>query len=170
MAIEETTPRTIDYESKLYESGKLAERALQQLDAIGYGQDRVSLIMTESQLPIDQNFASDTSPLAELGHMGEVGGALGTAGGATAGALAAAAGTALVAAAGIVITGPLAFALMGLGLTAGAVWGALIGGLLELGVEAEDWRAGLKRGGVAIVVTLRSHGDRAAVRKALMDW
>jgi hypothetical protein len=102
--------------------------------------------------------------------MGEVGGALGTAGGATAGALAAAAGTALVAAAGIVITGPLAFALMGVGLAAGAVWGALVGGLLELGVEAEDWRAGLKRGGTAIVVRLKARGDRTAVRKALMNW
>jgi hypothetical protein len=68
MAIEETTTRTIDYESKLYENGKDAECALQQLDAIGYGRDRVSLVMTEGQLPIDQNFGSDTSPLAELGQ------------------------------------------------------------------------------------------------------
>jgi hypothetical protein len=63
--------------------------------------------------------------------------------------------------------GPLAAALADAG-AVGAVGGSIIGGLLELGVEAEDWRTCLRNGGIVVVVSLKSHADRKRVREALI--
>ena len=165
----ETAPK-LEHESKLYEDRSSAERALERLQAIGYGRDHVSLIIDERDLPVDQSFESDTSPLAERGGMGETGEMAGAIGGGLIGAVVATAvgmSLALTTGAGVIV-GPLVLALVGL--SGGAAWGTIIGGLLELGIEAEDWRAGLEQGGVVVIVALKSHADRAPVRKALMDW
>ena len=153
-------PKGQEYESNLYEDRAKAEEALQRLQAIGYGPDRISLIVGERDLPTDQGFESDTSPLAEHGGMGETGEAAGIASGALLGAL-------IGGAAAPFVIGPLAVALTA-GLGTGIVFGSIVGALLELGIEAHDWRVGLQRGGIALVVTLKSHADRAAVRRALM--
>jgi hypothetical protein len=162
--------QSTEYESTLYESREQAEEALKRLQAIGYGREQISLALREGDLPADQNFSSDTSPLAERGAMGEHGQRLGAIAGGLIGTIAAAAiTTAVVLAEGIaVIVGPVAILLAGA--AGGLASGSIVGALLELGVEAEDWRAGLQRGGVGVIVALRSHADRAAVRKALMNW
>lgn len=168
MAIVTTGDATkIEYEAKLYDDRRRAEEALERLQGIGYGRDHVSLIVDERDLPVDQGFESDSSPLAERGGMGETGALAGAVGGGLIGAIVAGAvGASLVIPGGVLVAGPLAL----IGLTGGTVWGSLIGGLLELGTEAEDWRAGLQRGGIVVVVALRSHADRAAVRNALLNW
>jgi hypothetical protein len=160
----------VEYESKLYGDRTGAEEALERLQAIGYGRDHVSLIIDERDLPVDQGFESDTSPLAERGGMGETGEMAGAIGGGLIGAVVAAAvGTSLALTTGVgVVVGPLVLVLMGL--SGGAAWGTIIGGLLELGIEAEDWRVGLQRGGIVVIVALKSHADRAIVRKALVNW
>ncbi len=165
----ETAPK-VEYESKLYQDRSSAEHALERLQAVGYGRDHVSLIIDERDLPIDQSFESDTSPLAERGGMGETGEMAGAIGGGLIGAIVAAAvGMSLALTTGVgVIVGPLVLVLIGL--SGGAAWGTIIGGLLELGVEAEDWRAGLQRGGVVVIVALKSHADRARIRKALIGF
>ncbi len=162
---------TLQYESKLYADREHAERTLDRLFAIGYGNDRISLILDESELPVDRNFESDTSPMAVAGGFGENGGMLGAATGATIGAfIAAASAAALIAAtegiAAPFVAGPLVATLAGASF--GAVGGGIIGGLLELGAEADDWRVGLRKGGVVVVVDLKSSADRGAVRRALM--
>lgn len=180
-----------EYESRLYENRSQADAALERLQEIGYGRDHISLILNERDLPADQNFESDTAAsasggteIAEAvfgagadgvraaigGAAGGTGAAIGAAAGGIFGAiLMGAAGAAMIAAtqgaAAPVVAGPLVAALAGLG--AGAAGGSIIGGLMELGVEAQDWHAALLRGGVAIVVSLKSHDDRSAVGKAL---
>ncbi len=52
----------------------------------------------------------------------------------------------------------------------GLASGGIVGALLEIGIEAEDWRTGLAHGAVGLIVALRAHDDRAVVRDALMDW
>ncbi|HET9030103.1 MAG TPA: hypothetical protein VFN49_08000 [Candidatus Aquilonibacter sp.] len=108
-----------EYESKLYASEAEAEQALHRLRAIGYDQQRVSLVFGESDLPIDQNFTSDTSPLAARGTMGGVGTLVGAATGGLIGALVAGAtSTALIIATGgaalPIVAGPVVAALGGL--------------------------------------------------------
>jgi hypothetical protein len=161
-----------EYEAKLYVDRSHADRALERLRALGYGQSEISLIVDERDLPADQSFESDSSPLAEHGGMGFTGMSVGAAAGGLLGAaIATAASIATVAltagAATPLVIGPLAAAFVGL--EAGAVSGVIVGGLLELGAEAEDWRVGLQNGGVVVVVALKSHADRAGVRKALLS-
>lgn len=163
--------QTIQYESKLYADRARAERTLDRLHAAGYDDDRISLIVSEADLPVDRNFESDTSPMAISGGFGENGGMLGAATGATIGALIAAASAATLIAAteGLAapfVAGPLVATLAGASF--GAVGGGIIGGLLELGAEADDWRIGVRNGGIAIVVALKSRADRTRVRRVLM--
>ena len=163
----------VEYESKLYQNHAGAEEALQRLNAIGYDQHNISLVLAEADLPIDQNFASDTSPRAARGKMGDVGMLAGAATGGLIGALVGAAtGAALVVGTGGValpfVAGPIVAALGGLDV--GLIGGTIVGGLLELGVEAEDWRTGLRNGGVGVIVSLKSHADQRVVRNALMNW
>lgn len=159
------------YESKLYTDRKHAEQALERLHSLGYERDHVSLIIDEADLPADQNFASDTSPFAAHGGMGGTGMLVGAGAGVLIGAVTAAAGIAVIALTGgagaPLVVGPLAVALADAG-AIGAVSGGIIGGLLELGVEAEDWRSGLRNGGLVVVVSLKSHADQKAVRYALL--
>ncbi|HEX5275472.1 MAG TPA: hypothetical protein VFW34_09385 [Candidatus Rubrimentiphilum sp.] len=171
MSVEKTAEaaQKSEHESKLYENRARAEQALGRLEAIGYGHERISLIIDEHDLPVDQSFESDSSPLAERGGMGETGALAGAMEGGLIGAITAAAAGTLLVAEGVIVAGPLAPLVLA-GVSAGVVGGTIIGGLLELGVEAEDWRAGLRRGGIVVVVALKTHADRAAVRKALMNW
>ncbi len=162
---------TTQYESKLFVDRARADRTLERLHAIGYDDDSIALIRDEAELPVDRNFESDTSPMAIAGGFGENGGMLGAATGATIGAVVAAASAAALIAAteGTVapfVAGPLVATLAGASF--GAVGGGIIGGLLELGAEADDWRVGLRKGGIVVVVALKSAADRGSVRRALM--
>lgn len=162
---------TMYYESKLYSDRARADRTLEKLHALGYNDESINLILDEAKLPVDRNFESDTSPMAISGGFGENGGMLGAVTGATIGAvIAAASAAALIAAtegiAAPFIAGPLTATLAGASF--GAIGGGIIGGLLELGAEADDWRVGLRNGGVVVVVALKSVADRRAIRRALM--
>ena len=162
---------TIQYESKLFSDRARADRTLDKLHAIGYNDESIRLIFDETNLPVDRNFESDTSPMAISGGFGENGGMLGAATGAAIGAvIAAASAAALIAAtegiAAPFVAGPLVATLAGASF--GAVGGGIIGGLLELGAEADDWRVGMRKGGVVVVVALKSAADRRAIRRALM--
>ena len=159
------------YESNVYTDRAQAERALERLEALGYGAENMSLIVDERDLPVDRNFESETSPLAGRRGSGATGVLVGAGAGGLIGTIVAAAAAiailALTEGAGApLIIGPLAAALAGAG--TGVVSGGILGGLLELGVEAQDWHVGLRNGGIVIVVTLKSPQDRTRVRKALM--
>ena len=163
-------PKTL-YESKLFEDRSHAERALERLHALGYGREHISLIVHESDLPADQAFQSETSPLAVHGTIGETGVLTGgIAGGILGAVIAVAIAVAAVAltegAATPLVIGPVVAAIGGFG--AGAVGGSIVGGLLELGLEAEDWRVGLRNGGVVVIVAVKSTEDQDAIHKALM--
>jgi hypothetical protein len=62
------------------------------------------------------------------------------------------------------VVGPLVVVLTGL--STATIWGSIVG-LLDLGLEADEWQKGLRKGKVAVVVGLKSGADRAAVRNAL---
>jgi hypothetical protein len=141
-----------DYQSELFSSGAQAEAAVARLQAIGYGRDHVSAIVS------DRNFA--------LEHGAEAGGA---AGGLLGAILAVAGSTIAIAstggAAAPFVAGPLVAALTGLG--AGVASGAIVGGLIGLGDHADDWHERVSGGCVVVAVSLKSPSDRDAVRKAL---
>ena len=161
----------IEYEAKLFKNQIHAEEAVRRLEEIGYGPEQVSLIVDEHDIPQDQNFQSDTAPTAALGGMGETGQSVGAVTGGVIGAIVASAAAAamIVATEGVAapfVVGPLAAVLAGVG--AGAASGGIIGGLLEVGLESDDWRTGVRNGGIVVVVALKSDADRAPVRSALI--
>ncbi len=160
-----------EYEAKLFMNRIHAEEAVRRLGEIGYGRERVSLLVDEHDIPLDQNVQSDTAPTAAMGGMGETGQSVGAITGGVIGAIIASAVAAatIVATEGVaapLVVGPLAAVLAGVG--AGAASGGIIGGLLEVGLESDDWRAGIRNGGIVVVVALKSDADRAAVRGALI--
>ena len=163
----------VEYEAKLYDDRMAAASAIQRLESLGYDRANISLALTEADLPADQNFSSDASPLAARGGLGGVGTIVGATSGGVIGALVAgAASAALIAgtggAAAPFLAGPIVAAIGGL--NAGAIGGSIIGGLMELGVEVEDWHVGLRNGAIGVIVSLKSSADRGVVRNALMNW
>lgn len=95
-----------------------------------------------------------------------VGGAVGTAIGATLAAIAAVGTTLAIPGLGLVIAGPVAAALAGAG--AGATAGGILGGLIGLGItesNAAAYEDALKNGGVVIGVRPRSDADLKAIKK-----
>ncbi len=160
-----------EYEAKLFKNQIQAEEVVGRLAEMGYGRDQVSLIVDERDIPQDQNFQSDTAPTAALGGMGEAGQSFGAVTGGVIGAIVASAAAAalVVGTEGVAapfVVGPLAAVLAGVG--AGAAGGSIIGGLLEVGLESDDWRTGVRNGGIVVVVSLKTEADRAAVRSALI--
>lgn len=143
-----------EYESMFYGDRAEAEAVLGRLEELGYGHERISLVLDEHDVPSD---AADESSVV-----------VGAIGGSMVGALiAAAVGTVLVAG-GVMVAGPLALVLTGAsGLSVGLIGGSILGGLLGLGVGTDAWRDGLRRGGVGVVVTLSSDADRDRVRTVL---
>jgi hypothetical protein len=117
-------------------------------------------------------FAPDTATKTELGSKALEGGAVGAAVGGTAGAVLgalAAAGTNLVLPGlGLVIAGPLAAGLAGLG--AGGAAGGLVGALVGSGIpeeRAKVYEADVKGGGIVMGVRPRSDEDAAYLER---EW
>ena len=140
------------YQSEFFTSDALAEAALARLQAIGYGQDRVSAIVSE------RNFALERAVTTGGAAGGLLGAIL-----AVAGSAIAIAGTG--GAAAPFVAGPLVATLTGLG--AGAASGAIVGGLIGLGDHADDWHERLGDQCVVVAVSLKSPADREPVRQAL---
>ena len=134
--------RSVKYQPQVYANRSQAEEAMKRLHDLGYDNDHVSMIVGEKSL--DEAEAERTGFLEA--------------------AMSAAVGASLVLLSGAgVVLGPLAVSIVGV---PAAAFGVIIG-LLDLGLEAEELHERLQRGHVALIVTLKSRGDRDAVRHAL---
>jgi hypothetical protein len=152
-----------------------AQNAYQSLIGRGYTSNEINVLMSD---------ATRSSYLAE-GERGEgkitagthategmgVGGAIGTAVGATIAAVAAIGTSLLIPGLGIVVAGPIAAALAGGG--AGAVAGGAIGALVGLGIpesNAKAYHEALRDGGVVIGVVPRSGEDADRIKKDFQEF
>ncbi len=128
----------------------------------GYGASEISVLMSDSTR---EHFAATAprAPISANTHAAEgmgIGGAIGTAVGATLAAVAAIGTTLALPGLGLLVAGPIAAALAGGG--AGAFTGGLIGGLVGLGIpeqNAEAYQQALRDGGVVLGVV--PHADDA---------
>jgi len=146
------------YESKRYDDYSQANQALERLLALGYERKEISVILGPRAVPESMADTVQTG----AAKMGGSGSAVGAATGGVLGAIIASA--ALVATGGAaapIIVGPLAAAAIGLG--GGAVMGGIVGGLLELGIKADD----LSDDGIMIAVRPKTEQDRERVRSSL---
>lgn len=140
------------YESKLYDSYADADKAVGRLHAIGYENADISVIANPDQLPdADKEMGNDGAMIGgALGAILAAAVAIGATGGAAA----------------PLVAGPLVALLAG-SAGVGLVGGSIFGGLVELGLQADDVRNALDHGGVLIAVKLKSEGDREKVKGAL---
>jgi len=152
-----------------------AERAFEFLHHNGYADSEINVLMSDrtrsSYFPTDTkgNGHHRAGTMATEG-MG-VGGAIGTAVGATLGALAAIGTTLAIPGLGLVIAGPIVAALAGGG--AGAVTGGLIGVLVGAGMteqNAEAYAEALRHGGVAIGVVPRSREEASEIERQFKEF
>lgn len=140
-----------------------AERAYQSLSSRGYTNDDVSVLMSDDTRR--RHFSSDAARDTDLGSKAAEGVATGAAVGGITGAIAGillAAGTIALPGIGLVIAGPLAAGLAGLG--AGGAAGGLIGGLIGAGIPEERaklYESDVKNGGIVMGVKPRNDEDAA---------
>src|SRR5262245_37910116 len=144
-----------------------AERAFDYRHTAGYLDSEVNVLMSDrtraSYYPGQQHERYEAGTMATEG-MG-VGGAIGTAVGATLAAVAAIGTSIAIPGLGLVVAGPLAAALAGGG--AGAVAGGLVGALVGWGIpeqNAEAYSAALREGGVVLGVVPRNNDDASAIK------
>ncbi|HEY8314627.1 MAG TPA: hypothetical protein VIG51_10730 [Candidatus Baltobacteraceae bacterium] len=156
-----------NWETQMYPERSGAEDAVGRLNAIGYGNNDISVMMNDKTR--EKHFAHDTGTKSAEGAVigGVIGGGLTAiaAGLLTTGAVVATVGTGGLAAP--LVAGPLAAVLTGLG--AGGLGGGIIGALIGAGIpeeRAHEYEAGLNRGGILIGVNPRP-GEEGAVRNAL---
>lgn len=149
-----------------------AEQAFEYVRGLGYADSEVNVLMSDqtraSFLPSSTEEKHPAGTLATEG-MG-VGGALGTAIGATIAAIAAVGTSLAIPGLGIVIAGPLAAALAGGG--AGAVTGGLVGLLAGAGMteqNAEAYQEALRNGGVALGVVPHSSEDASDIQNRFKE-
>jgi hypothetical protein len=147
------------------------ERAYDSLLARGYTKDEINVIMSDDTRK--QHF-STTTETTELGNKAAEGGLTGATVGGTIGAVAgvlAVAGTLAIPGLGIVLAGPVAAGLAGLG--AGAAAGGLVGALIGAGIpeeRAKAYETDIKAGGIVVGVTPRSPEDAQHIEKEWADF
>jgi len=138
-----------------------AERAYNALQARGYGDKEIHLIMSDDTRK--KHFATEvhTTDLGSKAMEGAgTGSAIGGTIGAIAGAVAAIGTTLLIPGLGIVVAGPLAAAVAGLG--AGGLTGGIIGALVGSGIPKERavvYEQGIKDGNIVMGVHARDAAD-----------
>ena len=138
-----------------------AERAYSALTDRGYSNDDVNVLMSDDTRK--HHFSSDTTVETDLGNKAAEGGVTGATIGGVAGAIVgvlAAAGTLAIPGLGLVIAGPLAAGLAGLG--AGGAAGGLLGALIGAGIPEERaklYENDIKAGGIVIGVSPRNDED-----------
>ncbi|HYY42052.1 MAG TPA: hypothetical protein VE775_04920 [Pyrinomonadaceae bacterium] len=145
----------------LFRDRESAERAYGSLSTRGYGKDDVNLMMsddTRKKYFADDDGKSDLGDKAweDAGKGAAIGGGVG----ATLGALAAIGTTLALPGLGLLIAGPLAAGIAGLG--AGAATGGLIGALVGHGIpedRAKEYDKGVREGGILMGVNARSDED-----------
>lgn len=145
-----------------------AQTAYDRLISRGYTNSEINVLMSDSTratyLSEGKEEKHNVGTHATEG-MG-VGGAIGTAVGATLAAVAAIGTSLAIPGLGLIIAGPIAAALAGGG--AGAVAGGLIGAMVGLGIPESNARAyqdALKQGGVVIGVVPRTGDDADAIKE-----
>lgn len=145
-----------------------AQTAYDRVVNRGYTNSEINVLMSDTTRAT--YFSDGRSEKHNVGtHATEgmgVGGAIGTAVGATLAAVAAIGTSLMIPGLGLVIAGPIAAALAGGG--AGAVTGGLIGGMVGMGIPESNARAyqdALKDGGVVIGVVPRTGDDADAIKE-----
>jgi hypothetical protein len=144
------------------------ERAYDALLQRGYSKDEINVIMSDDTRK--QHFSTDAAP-TDLGNKAKEGGLTGATVGGTIGAIAgvlALAGTLAIPGLGLVLAGPVAAGLAGLG--AGAAAGGLVGALIGAGIpedRAKVYEKDIKAGAIVVGVTPRSAEDAAFIEK---EW
>ena len=137
-----------------------AERAYDSLTSRGYTKDDINVIMSDDTR---KRHFSHTRVETDLGSKVAAGGLTGATVGGTIGALAgilAVAGTLAIPGLGIVLVGPVAAGLAGLG--AGAAAGGLLGALVGAGIpeeRARTYTTDIESGGIVLGVRPRSADD-----------
>jgi hypothetical protein len=143
----------------LFDDRDRTERAYQSLSSRGYGKDDVNLIMSDETRK--KHFSDQDSELGTKAWEGAgKGAAIGGGVGATIAAIAAIGTTLALPGIGLLIAGPIAAGLAGLG--TGAITGGLIGALVGHGIpeeHAKEYESGIKGGGVFMGVHPRSDED-----------
>jgi len=149
-----------------------AERAFDMLHNRGYSDNEINVLMSDKTRTTYYAGESQSGKLSAGTHAEEglgVGGAIGTAVGATLAAVAAIGTSIALPGLGIVIAGPIAAALAGAG--AGAVTGGLIGALVGWGIpedNAKAYQKALTDGGVVIGVhphQVKNDDEAAKIRQ-----
>jgi hypothetical protein len=145
-----------DFESGMYYDPDAAEGRIQRLYELGYTDKDISVMMRDKEKA--KAFAERTGGHAAEGAV--TGGAIGGGLGAIIAALTATGSVAVIAGTGGIaaplVVGPLVAALAGLG--AGAATGGVVGALIGAGIpkeKAEEYNAGLDRGGILLGVNAR---------------
>lgn len=145
----------------LFTDKETSERAYRSLRDRGYEDDEINVLMSNETR---EKYYGDGNMQTELGSKAAEGATTGGAIGGTLGAIVAgiaALGTNLVLPGiGLVVWGPLAAALAGLG--AGGLTGGLVGALIGAGIpeeRAKVYEEGIKSGGTVFGVTPRSDED-----------
>lgn len=147
-----------------------AQNCVDALYAHGYTTSDINVLMSEhtrlthfGKVDEREYAHSDNMSLEGAG----VGGAIGTAVGASLAAIAAIGTSLVIPGLNLIVAGPLAAALAGGG--AGAVTGGLIGALAGLGISSENaevYHKALREGGTVVGVTLRQdHDDQDEAEK-----
>jgi hypothetical protein len=146
-----------------------AQEAYDRLVRRGYTSDEINVIMSDATRAAfhgDTTTRHDTRSMATEG-MG-IGGAIGTAVGATLAAVAAIGTSLAIPGLGLIVAGPIAAALVGAG--AGGVTGGIVGGLIGLGIPEPNANAYLeviRDGGVVIGVAPRSGKEASEIKSEL---
>ena len=146
----------------LFNDRESAERAYNSITARGYDTDDVNLVMSDDTRK--KYFQNDSTVTTELGNKATAGAGIGSAVGGALGAAAAAivaiGTTVAVPGLGLLIAGPAAAAVAGLG--AGGLAGGVVGALIGLGIpeeRVEHYQVGIDGGGILLGVTPRSDDD-----------
>ena len=137
-----------------------AEKAYDSLTSRGYTKDDINVIMSDDTR---KHHFSQTSVTTDLGNKAAEGGITGATVGGMVGAIAgvlAVAGTLAIPGLGVVLAGPGAAGLAGLG--AGAAAGGLVGALVGAGIpeeRAKTYKTDIENGGIVVGVKPRSSDD-----------
>jgi hypothetical protein len=151
----------------LFRDKESAERAYNSLNARGYGQDDINLLMSDDTRK--KYFAgSETEIGTKAWEDAGKGAAIGGAVGATLAALAAIGTTLALPGLGLLIAGPIAAAIAGAG--AGGLTGGLVGALVGYGIPEERaklYEQGIKDGGIVMGVKPKNAEDADYLEN---DW
>ena len=138
----------------LFDTYSQAEATVRDLEAAGFGRDRVSLIANRDARSARSGAAATTTDKTDVAEGAGTGAMIGGVTGAAAGLIAGLAGLAIPGIGPVLAAGPLVATLVGAGV--GAAAGGLVGALITAGVpheHAEYYAEGIRRGGSLVVVS-----------------